>query len=70
MGDQAIKEKGLKVILDEISHYAPHVPYLYSLVMEKEENNMSSDPITVYNLEVTNVDTYVPYYLYQAHQHV
>lgn len=65
MGDQAIKEKGLKVILDEISHYAPHVPYLYSLVMEKEEKNMSSDPITVYNLEVTNVDTYVPYYLYQ-----
>ncbi|MBD5210406.1 MAG: DUF2723 domain-containing protein [Bacteroidales bacterium] len=60
LGDEAIVDKGLDVLLSEIEHYAPHVPYLFSLLERK-----SNPKATVYDLEVTNVDSYVPYYLYQ-----
>ncbi|MCM1293915.1 MAG: hypothetical protein NC230_10135, partial [Bacteroides sp.] len=95
LGDDAVKQKGLDLLLSEIKHYAPHVPYLTSLLKEKEanwkgrtsnwkqvldywsENHESMydevnrkylNPPMLNELEVTNVDAYVPYYLFQLMQ--
>ncbi|MDE6199732.1 MAG: hypothetical protein K2G06_07810, partial [Muribaculaceae bacterium] len=73
LGDEAVVDKGLAVLLDEISHFAPHVPYLYSLIEDKEQSSSRRKQITVYDLEISGVDSYVPYYLYQLikmyHEH-
>lgn len=65
--DEALVEHGLTLLLSEIEHYAPHVPYLESLIQDKEaqRSRFNTTPMTVYNLEVTAIDRYVPYYLYE-----
>lgn len=65
--DEALVDHGLDLLLKEIAHYAPHVPYLSSLIADKEMQRgpFNSNPVTVYNLEVTAVDRYIPYYIYQ-----
>ena len=65
--DEALVDHGLEMLLKEIAHFAPHVPYLSSLIADKEMQRgpFNSKPVTVYNLEVTAVDRYIPYYLYQ-----
>ena len=63
--DDALTDKGLDMLLGEIRHFAPHVPYLYSLVMDREKNSKRRNPVTVYDIAVSNVDSYVPYHLLQ-----
>lgn len=61
-----LRQKGLSILLGEIKHYAPYIPYLHSLLLDKEEQlGPSAGIVTVYNLEVSGVDRYVPLYLYQ-----
>lgn len=78
--DEAITDKGMKVLLSEIEHFAPHVPYLYSLIMDREDKSAKKESfdfngievknekrkeVSVYDLEFSAVDKYVPYYLLQ-----
>lgn len=63
--DDALTDKGLDMLLGEIRHFAPHVPYLYSLVMDREKNSKRRNPVTVYDIAVSSVDSYVPYHLLQ-----
>lgn len=63
--DKAVEDKGKQVLLAEIEHYASNVPYLYSLLMDKEKTWKRTEKVTVYDLEMSQVDRYVPYYVLQ-----
>ncbi|MDE6317753.1 MAG: DUF2723 domain-containing protein [Muribaculaceae bacterium] len=63
LADETLVDKGLGVLLSEIEHYAPYVPYLYSLLEDKDKRSVK--PSTVYDVEVGGVDSYVPYYVLQ-----
>lgn len=36
LNDEEIQKKGLNILLDEVEHYAPYVPYLYDMLKQRE----------------------------------
>ncbi|MBD5214582.1 MAG: DUF2723 domain-containing protein [Bacteroidales bacterium] len=62
--DQKVVNQGLDILHGELTRYAAYIPYLKSLIEREGGRKVGQRySISVYDLPVSAIDTYVPYHL-------